>query len=87
MENKFSGGEVVFERIRPSRKLSFRRYAANMYYCRADDDPKRKDLVFFEGELVTGRVKMSQIRPLSVKWKMVSRLRIYQSIAFLFLFW
>lgn len=61
MENKFKDGEVVFERIRPGRKLSIRRYAANVYYCRAEDDPKGKDLVFFERELVTGLIKMSQI--------------------------
>ena len=61
METKFNDGEVVFEKIRPDRKLSIRRHAANVYYCRAEDDPKGKDLVFFERELVTGLVKMSQI--------------------------
>lgn len=52
MERKFNEGDVVYERIRPSHKLIVRRYTTNIYYCLVPEFPERKDLVFFERELM-----------------------------------
>jgi hypothetical protein len=54
--NKFSEGEIVFERINPGQKLLVRRYVNRLYYCMVEDFPNRKDLVFFERDLMTGKV-------------------------------
>jgi len=51
MENKFKAGEVVYERTHPSQKLIVGRYADRVYYCKAMEAPKRKELVYFEREL------------------------------------
>jgi hypothetical protein len=53
--NKFSDGETVFERINPGQKLMVRRYVNKIYYCMVEDFPNRKDLVFFERELMASK--------------------------------
>lgn len=52
VENKYKAGEVVYERIRPNQKLVVRRSVGRVYYCMFPDDPKRKDLAFFERDIV-----------------------------------
>lgn len=51
IENKFKQGDVVYERIRPSQRLVVGHYAANLYYCKDESNPKSKALVYFEREL------------------------------------
>jgi hypothetical protein len=51
-ENKFKNGEVVHERTNPSQKLIVSRYADRVYYCKVQDAPNRKELVYFERELI-----------------------------------
>lgn len=53
MENKYKEGEVVFERIRPNQKLVVKRFTHNMYYCKVQENPNRKDLVYLERELTS----------------------------------
>jgi hypothetical protein len=53
MENKYKNGEVVFERIRPAQKLVIRSYANNVYSCMPHEDGSKKELVYFERELMT----------------------------------
>lgn len=52
MEAKFKAGEVVYERVRPSQKLIVSNHVGLIYYCRDEQHPDRKHLVFFERELV-----------------------------------
>lgn len=52
VENKYKPGDVVYERIRPFQKLIVGRYAASLYYCKDGTNPKRKELVYFERELM-----------------------------------
>lgn len=51
-ENKYKEGEVVYERTHPSQKLVIGRYADRVYYCKALENPTRKELVYFERELL-----------------------------------
>jgi len=50
-ENKFKTGEVVFERTHPAQKLIVSKYVDRLYYCKTQESPKRKELVYFEREL------------------------------------
>ena len=54
MENRFKLGEIVYERIFPSKKLIVSRYVDKLYYCRTQENLKRKELVYFERELMAG---------------------------------
>ena len=56
MENKFRSGEIVSERIRPSLKLIVSRYVNGIYYCLMQERNSKKELVYFERELVSGMV-------------------------------
>jgi hypothetical protein len=53
MENKYKNGEVVFERIRPTQKLVIRGYFNGIYYCKCLEARTRKELVYFERELLS----------------------------------
>jgi len=50
--HKYKEGEDVIEKIHPSKKLIIIRYADGIYYCRVPETPNRKELVFFEWELM-----------------------------------
>ncbi len=52
MENKFKEGEVVKERIRPTQKLIITRHINKLYYCKIEENPNLKELVYFERELM-----------------------------------
>jgi hypothetical protein len=52
MENKFKEGEVVVAKVAPALKLVIRRYVDHIYYCKVQEDPTRKELVYFERELM-----------------------------------
>ena len=52
MENKFKEGEVVCALVNPSLKLVIRRYVDRIYYCKIQKDTARKELVYFERELM-----------------------------------
>jgi len=54
MENKYKIGEIVSERIRPSMKLIVNRYVDGIYYCFIQERNSKKELVYFERELVSG---------------------------------
>lgn len=51
METKYKLGDIVSERVRPSQKLIISRQTKNMYYCKIQENPRRKELVYFEREL------------------------------------
>ena len=52
MENKYKEGDVVFSKMDPTLKLVIRRYVKRIYYCKIQEDPGRKELVYFERELM-----------------------------------
>ncbi len=52
MENKFKEGAVVCALVNPTLKLVIRRYVDRIYYCKIQEDPARKELVYFERELM-----------------------------------
>lgn len=52
MENKYKEGEVVVAKVLPEQKLIVRRYVDEIYYCKIQEDPDHKDLVYFERELM-----------------------------------
>ena len=52
MENKFKEGEIVCAKINPGFKLVIRRYVDRIYYCKIQEDLARKELVYFERELM-----------------------------------
>jgi len=54
MENKYKSGEIVIERIRPSLKLAVSRYVNGIYYCLIQERESKRELVYFERELVSG---------------------------------
>jgi len=53
MENTYKKGEVVFERIRLNQKLIVEHFTDNIYYCKAQENSNRKDLVYLERELTS----------------------------------
>ncbi len=52
MENKYKEGDVVYSKIDPTLKLVIRRYVKRIYYCKIQEDAGRKELVYFERELM-----------------------------------
>jgi hypothetical protein len=52
MESKYKEGEMVYAKIDPSLPLVIRRYIDRIYYCTVKEDPARKELVYFERELM-----------------------------------
>ncbi len=57
MENKFKEGEVVRARINPNQNLIVNRYVNQIYYCKIQENPTHKDLVYFERELLPLDIK------------------------------
>jgi hypothetical protein len=52
MEPKFKKGEIVYDRVRPTQKLIIRNQVGQIYYCMDEEHPHRKELVFFERDLM-----------------------------------
>ena len=52
MENKYREGEFVYAKENPSLRLIVRRYLDDIYYCKIPNEPDRKELVYFERELI-----------------------------------
>jgi hypothetical protein len=52
MDGKFKEGDFVLAKNNPFLKLKIRRYVSKIYYCTVLEEPTRKELVFFERELM-----------------------------------
>ncbi len=52
VENKYKAGDVVCAKVNPTLKLVIRRYVDRIYFCKIQEDPNRKELVYFEWELL-----------------------------------
>lgn len=51
-ENRYIAGDTVCSKINPEVKLVVRRYVQKIYYCQFPNEPERKELVFFDRDLV-----------------------------------
>lgn len=51
-DNKYMVGDVVLAKADPSVRLVVRRYVDRIYYCLFKDNPERKEVVYFERELI-----------------------------------
>ena len=52
MENKYKEGQIVYSIEYPTLPLIVRRYVDRIYYCKVKNDPTRKELVYFERQLM-----------------------------------
>ena len=52
VQNKYNPGDVVYAKVDPTLKLIIRRYVDRIYYCKIQEDQQRKELVYFERQLV-----------------------------------
>jgi hypothetical protein len=52
MEIKFKEGDEVYDRIRPGQKLIISRYFQGIYYCKIEENLRRKELIYLERELM-----------------------------------
>jgi hypothetical protein len=52
VQNKYNPGDVVYAKVDPTLKLIVRRYIDQIYFCKVQEDPERKELIYFERELV-----------------------------------
>lgn len=53
MSTKYHEGDEVYERIRPGQKLIVTRYQHGIYYCKRIENKSRKELIYFERELMS----------------------------------
>lgn len=52
MENKHNAGDTVYAKVNPTLQLVVRRFVDSIYYCKIQNDPGHKELVYFERELL-----------------------------------
>lgn len=52
VQNKYNVGDVIYAKSNPDVQLVVRRYIDKIYYCKTKAHPERKDLVYFEREIV-----------------------------------
>lgn len=69
LKNKYKQGEIVCEKIRPSQKLIVERYADGIYYCKLNESPHRKALVYLERDLMADNATgIRKLIPSQVEW-------------------
>lgn len=51
-ENIFKEGDVVRAKVNPTLLLVVRRYVDRIYYCRIQQNPTQKEMVYFEREII-----------------------------------
>lgn len=52
VQNKYNPGDIVYAKVNPTLKLVIRRYVDQVYYCKVFEDLERKELVYFDRELI-----------------------------------
>ncbi len=52
VQNNYKSGDIVAAKSNPELKLVIRRYIDQIYYCKVKDDRERKELAYYERELV-----------------------------------
>lgn len=52
VQNKYEPGVIVYAKVNPTQKLVVRRYIDRVYYCKVQEHPTEKELVYFERELL-----------------------------------
>ena len=66
--NKYKVGDMVYAKANPNLKLIVRRLVDRVYYCKVQEDPERKELVYFERELVENPTLITKNRN-SDRWE------------------
>jgi hypothetical protein len=51
-QSKFKAGDLVYAKENPSSLLVVKSFMNKVYFCFAEEDPSKKQLVFLEGELL-----------------------------------
>ncbi|MEQ9301907.1 MAG: hypothetical protein RIF33_25225 [Cyclobacteriaceae bacterium] len=54
--NSYSEGAVIFAKERPILPLVIRRYLDQIYYCTNQNNPKEKERVCFERQLIAPKI-------------------------------
>lgn len=54
---KYKVGDIVLERIRPAQKLIVSYYKNKIYYCKAQEHQHRKELVYFERDIMSAMTR------------------------------
>lgn len=61
VQNRYESGDVVFAKVNPTLALVVRQYIDQVYFCKVQEDPDRKDLVYFERELVATPMNIDEM--------------------------
>ena len=51
-DNKFKIGATIYAKVNAQQKLIISDYKDRIYYCSIDGEPNKKQLVYFERELI-----------------------------------
>lgn len=54
-QNRYTVGDIVNAKENPFQNLVIRRFYKQIYYCTIQDFPDKKDLVYFERELIENK--------------------------------
>jgi uncharacterized protein YqfB (UPF0267 family) len=49
---KFSAGEKVFSKFNTNLQMTVQRYSGKQYYCTIDNQSTKKEVLFFEEDLI-----------------------------------
>ncbi|GAA5031197.1 hypothetical protein GCM10011506_21260 [Marivirga lumbricoides] len=55
MKARYKKGEIVCDRSRPTQKLFISKCVTGIYYCKVEEDVKRKELVYLERDIIPFR--------------------------------
>lgn len=57
-DNNYEIGDVVYAKINTKQKLIIADYKDRIYYCKIDGQPDKKQLVYYERELLDKDLKV-----------------------------
>lgn len=61
-EGKFKTGAIVCEKVRPAQKMIVERYSDRIYYCKLQEAPHRKAVVYVERDLFSVDVLFGSLK-------------------------
>lgn len=57
-DNNYKIGDIVYAKVNTEQKLIVADYKDRIYYCKIDKQPDKKQLVYFERELLDKDLKV-----------------------------
>ena len=57
-DNNYKIGDIVYAKVNTEQKLIVAEYKDRIYYCKIDKQPDKKQLVYFERELLDKDLKV-----------------------------